>query len=123
MKEILLCDDAPMILKIMEMILKDEGYGVTKSSNAEEALARIAENPNFSLGIFDINMPKKNGLELSREVLAHPNGKNMKIMIVSTEASEHLKSEAKKIGVKAWLTKPYKDDDLLEVVKKLIGEP
>lgn len=123
MKEILLCDDAPMILKIMEMILKEEGYGVTKSSNAEEALARISENPNFSLGIFDINMPKKNGLELSKEVLVHPNGKNIKIMIVSTEASEHLKSEAKKIGVKAWLTKPYKDDDLLEVVKKLIGEP
>lgn len=123
MKEILLCDDAPMVLKIMEMILKEEGYKVTKTSNAEEALAQIAQNPNFSLGIFDINMPKKNGLELSREVLAHPNGKNLKIMIVSTETSEHLKGEAKKIGVKAWLTKPYNEEELLEVVKKLIGEP
>lgn len=121
MKEILLCDDAPMVLKFMEMILQEEGYKVTKTSNPEEALLQIAQNPNFAMGIFDINMPKKNGIELSREVLAHPNGKNLKIVIVSTETSEHLKSEAKAVGVKAWLTKPYNEEDLLEVVNKLIG--
>jgi two-component system, chemotaxis family, chemotaxis protein CheY len=121
MKEILLCDDAPTVLKIMEMILTEEGYKVTKANNGEEALQKLEENSNFLLGIFDINMPGKSGIELTREVLAHTNGKRLKIMIVSTEASDHLKEEGKKAGIKAWLTKPYDDEDLIEVVKKLIG--
>lgn len=122
MKEILLCDDAPTVLKLMDMILSEEGYKVTKSGNAEEAIRKISDNPNFALGIFDVNMPGKTGIELTKEVLSHPNGKNMKIIIVSTEASDHLKEEGKKSGVKAWLTKPYDDEDLIEVVQKLIGK-
>lgn len=122
MKEILLCDDAPTVLKLMDMILSEEGYKVTKSGNAEEAIRKISDNPNYALGIFDVNMPGKTGIELTKEALSHPNGKNMKVIIVSTEASDHLKEEGKKVGVKAWLTKPYDDEDLLEVVQKLIGK-
>jgi two-component system, chemotaxis family, chemotaxis protein CheY len=121
MSKILLCDDAPTVLKIMEMILTEEGYTVEKSANAEEAVDVLKKKGPFDLGIFDVNMPKKNGIELTKEILSMPEGKNLKIMIVSTESSDHLKAEGKKAGVKAWLTKPYEDEDLLEVVKMLLN--
>ena len=63
-------------------------------------------------------MPITYGVE---GILSMPENKEMRIMIVSTESSDHLKEEAKRIGIKAWLTKPYDDEDLIEVVKRLIG--
>lgn len=121
MKRILLCDDAPTVLKLMQMILEDEGYEIQKSSHAVEAIQSIKEKGPFDLGIFDVNMPGKNGVELAKEILSTPENKDMKIMIVSTESSDHLKEQAKSIGIKAWLTKPYDDEDLIEVVRRLIG--
>jgi two-component system chemotaxis response regulator CheY len=121
MKKILLCDDAPTVLKLMEMILSEEGYSVENASHAEEAINTIKQKGPFDLGIFDVNMPGKNGIELAREVQSLSEGKGMKVMIVSTESSDHLKNEGKQAGVKAWLTKPYDDDDLIEVVKRLLG--
>jgi two-component system chemotaxis response regulator CheY len=121
MKKILLCDDAPTVLKLMEIILVEEGYEIQKSSHAEDAVKNLKEKGPFDLGIFDVNMPGKNGIQLAEEILSLPESKNMKIMIVSTESSDHLKEEGKRVGVKAWLTKPYDDEDLIEVVKKLLG--
>jgi two-component system chemotaxis response regulator CheY len=121
MKRILLCDDAPTVLKLMEIILVEEGYEIRKSFHAEDAVKNLLEKGPFDLGIFDVNMPGKNGVELAKEILSMPEGKSMKIMIVSTESSDYLKEEGKKIGIKAWLTKPYNDEDLIEVVKKLLG--
>ncbi|MBP7282469.1 MAG: response regulator [Leptospiraceae bacterium] len=121
MKKILLCDDAPTVLKLMEMILEEEGYEIQKSSNAIDAIQNIKQKGPFDLGIFDVNMPGKNGVQLAEEILSMPENKDMRIMIVSTESSDHLKEEAKRIGIKAWLTKPYDDEDLIEVVKRLIG--
>lgn len=120
MKKILLCDDAPTVLKLMEMILSEEGYSIEKASHAEEAINTIKQKGPFDLGIFDVNMPGKNGIELTREVQFLSEGKGMKVMIVSTESSDHLKNEGKQAGVKAWLTKPYDDEDLIEVVKRLL---
>jgi len=120
MKGILLCDDAPTVLKLMEIILVEEGFEIQKSSNADDAVKNLKEKGPFDLGIFDINMPDKNGIQLAEEILSMTEGKNMKIMIVSTESSDHLKEEGKKIGIKAWLTKPYDDEDLIKVVKKLL---
>lgn len=121
MKKILLCDDAPTVLKLMEMILGEEGYSIEKSTNAGEAIQLIKQKGPFDLGIFDVNMPGKTGVELAKEVQFLPEAKGMKVMIVSTEFSDHLKNEGKQAGVKAWLTKPYDDEDLIEVVKKLLG--
>ncbi|MBK6608362.1 MAG: response regulator [Leptospiraceae bacterium] len=121
MKKILLCDDAPTVLKLMEMILSAEGYKIEKSSNANEAVDTIKQKGPFDLGIFDVNMPGKSGIELAADIQNLPEAKGMKVMIVSTESSYHLKEAGKQAGVKAWLTKPYDDGDLVEVVGKLLS--
>ncbi|MBE7412503.1 MAG: response regulator [Leptospiraceae bacterium] len=119
MKKILAVDDANTVLKIVDMTLSDEGYDVKTAPNAEEA-KKILQAEKFDLGVFDVNMPGQNGIDLTRDVLLMPNGKDMKIVILTTESSEELKEAGKKAGAVAWLIKPFEGEDLLELVKQLI---
>lgn len=123
MKKILITDDAPTVLKLLEFTLTDAGYTVEKASNANEAMSVLEAKGPFDMGIFDVNMPGKTGIELTKDVLAHPKGKNMKILILTTESSEEMKNKGREAGAKGWLIKPFNDEDLLAVVEKLIGKP
>ncbi|MDF3820479.1 response regulator [Leptospira sp. 96542] len=120
-KKILLCDDAPTALKLMQMVLSDEGYEIHKAENAEQAMKSLEQNGPFDGCVFDVNMPGKNGIELTRDFLAHPKGSNAKILIVSTESSDHLRQAGKEAGVKAWIVKPFEDEDLIEVLQKILS--
>jgi two-component system chemotaxis response regulator CheY len=115
MKKILAVDDAPTVLKIVEFTLSDEGYEVKTAENAEIA-KKMIEAEAFDIGIFDVNMPGQNGIDLTRDVKAMPNGKNMKIIMVTTESGEDLKTAGQKAGAVGWLVKPFESEDLIELV-------
>ncbi len=123
MKRILLTDDAPTVLKLLEFALTEAGYQVEKATNAVEAMKVIENKGPFDMGIFDVNMPGKTGIELTKDVLSHPAGKDMKILILTTESSDEMKQKGREAGAKGWLIKPFNDEDLLAVVEKLIGKP
>jgi len=118
MKKVLAVDDAPTVLKIVDFTLSEEGYEVTQAKSAEEAKQKLA-NAKFDIGIFDVNMPGQNGIDLTRDVLASENGKGMKIVIVTTESSEELKTAGKAAGAVGWLVKPFEGNDLIELVSQL----
>ena len=118
MKKILLVDDAPTVLNIMEYALSEEGYDVVTATCADEA--KIALNKkSFDIGIFDVNMPGQNGIELTADVLKTENGKNMKIVIVTTESSDDLQKAGREAGAVGWLVKPFDGEELLELVGQL----
>lgn len=77
------------------------------------------QKEKFDIGIFDVNMPGQNGIELTRDVLKMENGKNMKIVILTTESSEDLQTQGKNTGAVGWTVKPFEGGDLLELVKML----
>ncbi|EQA37972.1 response regulator receiver domain protein [Leptospira inadai serovar Lyme str. 10] len=120
MVKILCVDDAPTVLKLLEFTLSEEGYSVTKASGPDEAMAKIESEGPFDLGIFDVNMPGKTGIELTKDVLRTEKGKNTKILILTTESSDAMKSAGKDAGARGWMTKPFNDEDLLMAVKKLL---
>jgi len=68
MKKILLVDDEPAILTVLELLLNKFGYIVTLKSNAESALFLIREGVNVDLVITDYRMPGMNGIEFIREL-------------------------------------------------------
>ena len=86
-------------------------------------MRQVEQNGPYDLGIFDVNMPGKTGIELTKDVLASPNGKEMQILILTTESSDEMKAKGKEAGAKGWLIKPFNDEALLAVVEKCIGKP
>ena len=115
---VLVVDDEADIRALIKDILSDENFGVTVAANAEEAKARISSD-SFDVGIFDVNMPGQNGIDLTRDVKGMPGGKEMKIIILTTESGDDLKKAGREAGAVGWLTKPFEENDLLELIKRL----
>ncbi|OIQ63427.1 cyclic di-GMP phosphodiesterase response regulator RpfG [mine drainage metagenome] len=66
-------------------------------------------------------MPKMNGIEFIRKFRAHPSSTGVPIIFLTTESDDEMKRQAKEAGAIAWMVKPFKQDQLLAVIKKVAG--
>jgi two-component system chemotaxis response regulator CheY len=75
---------------------------------------------NVRLIITDLNMPNMDGIELIRNVRANPGYKFVPILMLTTESQAEKKQEGKSAGATGWIVKPFKPEQLLAVVKKVL---
>ena len=118
MKKVLVVDDAPTVRKLVTFTLEDEGFEMFEACDGSEALRVIGDN-EIDIGIFDVNMPGIDGIQLTREALASSGGKDMKIIILTTESSDALKVAGKEAGAIGWLVKPFEDEALVSMVTQI----
>ncbi len=71
--------------------------------------------------VTDLNMPVMNGLGLIRELRKLPAYTGVPIIFLTTESDAAMKAEAKAAGATGWITKPFQQDQLVAVVKKVLG--
>ena len=119
MANILTVDDSPSIRQMIKVVLAPAGHNVTEAGDGAQGLAK-AKSTKFDLVITDLNMPIMNGLELIRALRALPAMVGLPIVFLTTESSDTVKQEAKKAGATGWITKPFKQEQLLAVVSKLV---
>lgn len=119
-KTILCVDDSASMRQMVRMTLADAGYGVVEAGDGAEAL-RKAQGGTFDMMVTDLNMPVMDGLELIRALRKRPDWCGIPIVFLTTESDEDRKREARSAGATGWITKPFKQDQLLAVVRKVIG--
>ena len=119
MKRILVVDDAPTVIKLVKFALQDE-YDVESAGDGNQALDMIQKS-SYDMGIFDINMPGMNGIELTRKVKALPDRADMKIVILSTESSDEMKAQGREAGALGWMVKPFREQDLRDLMGSVFG--
>ncbi len=119
MSNILTVDDSPSIRQMIKVVLGPAGHTVVEAGDGAQGLAK-AKASKFDLVITDLNMPVMNGMELIKALRAQPSLVGLPIVFLTTESNEAVKAEAKKAGATAWITKPFKQDQLLAVVGKLV---
>jgi len=118
-KKILIVDDAVTMRQLLAATLKSAGYNVVDASNGKEALEKLG-SVRFNLIITDLNMPVMDGITFIKEVKKSSIHKFTPIVMLTTESSAAKKDEGKKAGAKAWIVKPFKPNELLAVVKKIL---
>jgi two-component system chemotaxis response regulator CheY len=118
-KTILTVDDSASIRQMVSLTLKGAGYTVVEACHGQEALAKM--NPAVNLVITDLNMPVLDGIGLVKGLRANPVSKYIPIIVLTTESQDSKKQEAKGAGATGWIVKPFKPDQLLAVVKKVLG--
>ncbi|MFH2137500.1 MAG: response regulator [Candidatus Omnitrophota bacterium] len=117
MRKILLIDDEIDILKTVGARLKVCGYEVITAEDGEEGLKKIiAEKPD--LIVCDVMMPKMDGYTLVRK-MKYDNS-ILPIPIIMLTAKERLQDLFELEGVRAYITKPFKSEELLKKIKELI---
>lgn len=119
-KTILTIDDSASIRQMVAMTLSAAGLDVIEAVNGEDGYDKATSNTVHAV-ITDLNMPVLNGIEFIRKYRQHPASKGIPIILLTTESDEELKRQAKEAGATGWIVKPFKQDQLLAVIKKVTG--
>ena len=119
-KKILAVDDSLSIRKSLSFILGQEGYEVVEAEDGVDALEKVQAD-KFSLVITDINMPRMDGIELTKQIRQTQGYKFTPIIALTTENQQEKMEEGKAAGATGWIVKPFTSEKLLSVVKKIVG--
>lgn len=119
-KTIMTVDDSASVRQMVAFTLKGAGYQVIEAGDGRDALNKL-NGAGVQMVITDLNMPNMNGLELIKALRAKPECKFMPIVFLTTESQADKKTEAKAAGATGWIVKPFKPEQLLAVVKKVLG--
>ena len=111
--KILVVDDEEPIANILDFNLKKEGYDVIVANDGEKAV-ELAFNENPDLILLDLMLPKKDGMEVCREVRAK---KNIPIIMLTAKNSEIDKVLGLEFGADDYVTKPFSTRELMARVK------
>lgn len=120
MKTVLTVDDSASVRTMVKITMSGAGYGVVEAGDGLEGLAK-AKAQAVNLVITDLNMPNMNGLEFIRALRQLAPYRGVPIVFLTTESDEEVKKQAKAAGATGWITKPFKQEQLLAVAKKFLG--
>ncbi len=117
---VLVVDDDPAVREILALALLDEGYRVAAARDGLEAPERVgAELP--ALILLDINMPRRNGLEVCRMLKADPATAHIKIVMLTASGSDVDRTRAFEASADDYFVKPFSPIALLDKVYALLG--
>lgn len=124
MKKILVVEDDPVNQMILSDFLAANGYETVAASTGPEGIERF-ERDAPDLLLVDVQLPRKNGFELVREIKGRPSGKNIPILLMSAVYNDRDQSSRTiQLGTLAdgYLSKPFDLVQLLTTVRQLLGE-
>ena len=118
MQSILTVDDSASMRQMVTFTLKSAGYHVVEAVDGQDALEK-SNSRDFDLVLTDQNMPRMDGISLTRNLRNNPKFKTTPILILTTESSDQMKQAGRNAGATGWLVKPFDPAKLLEVLKKV----
>jgi two-component system chemotaxis response regulator CheY len=119
-KSILIVEDSSTTRALIRAVTEEMGdFTIVEAASGFEAL-KLLPTQEFSLVITDVNMPDINGLELINFIKNNPRYSHIPLIIVSTERSEEDKKRGIALGAMAYVTKPFKAQELQEIIKKAL---
>ena len=118
-KKILIVEDNPQNMRLVEMALSAESYFLLKATNGEEAL-EIAKKERPDLIIMDVQLPKMSGLEVTRKLREIPEFSRTPIIAITAYAMKGDKEKALDAGCNAYLSKPVRARDLPDLIAKML---
>jgi len=113
--KILIADDSQFMRSLLRDALSKEGYKLIEAENGKVALEKYnAEKPDLVL--LDIIMPEADGISVLEKI-----GTTAKVVVISAVGQEKMTEDAMKLGALDYIVKPFDNDKVLEVVKKVLA--
>jgi two-component system chemotaxis response regulator CheY len=118
-KTILIVDDSVSLRQVVAISLTGADYDVIVACDGQDAVTKL-DGRKIHLMISDVNMPNMDGIAFLKAVRANPAYRFTPVIMLTTEAGEEKKKEGQAAGARAWVVKPFKPEQLLMAVSKLI---
>ena len=119
-KLIMTADDSASVRQMVSFTLKQHGYDVVEAVDGKDALVKL-QSQKVDMLITDLNMPNLDGIGLIKGARALPACRFIPIVMLTTESQDTRKQEGKAAGATGWIVKPFQPDQLIAVVKKVLG--
>jgi two-component system chemotaxis response regulator CheY len=118
-KKILIIDDSAVFRKIISVHLKNANFELIEAGDGLEGLKKLSEH-EIDLIVSDMNMPNMDGISFIKKAKEDPKYKFTPIIMLTTESQPEKKEQGINAGAKAWLTKPFSPEELLDTISKLM---
>lgn len=120
MATILTVDDTASMRQMISFTLHSVGHEVLQAADGQEAL-NIVQNKKVDLVITDVNMPNMDGITFVKSLRALIDYRFTPVLMLTTEAQETKRQQGKVAGATGWIVKPFNPEQLLTIVKKVLG--
>ena len=118
---VLVVDDDDVIRQLITVNLELEGFDVVTAIDGQDALDKV-KDADVSVVTLDVMMPRVDGWEAASRLRNDPETAHIKVVLLSARAQEADLQRGEKIGVDAYLTKPFDPDELIDIVRRLARE-
>lgn len=122
MKHIMVIDDSPTIRTSVAFALNELGYAMDQAENGSDALEKVksikGKGDDVALCIVDINMPIMDGITFIGEF--RKVDRFTPVLVLTTESEEGKIKAGKEAGASGWIIKPFKNQDMMDIVQKLV---
>jgi chemotaxis protein histidine kinase CheA len=119
--DVLVVDDSLSVRQALSQLLEDDGYQVHTAKDGVEALELLAKTRPAAM-LVDLEMPRMNGLELTAKLRAHSETSSIPVIMVTSRSSDKHRQQAQLAGVDLYLTKPYREGDLLTRLRSMLNK-
>jgi DNA-binding response OmpR family regulator len=117
---VLCADDDEDILALVALRLERAGFAVATATDGVEAMERARTSPP-ALVVLDVMMPRLTGLEVLAELRSDPGLRDVKVVILSARVQDEDVADGLGAGADAYVAKPFRADELVATVERLLG--
>lgn len=121
---ILIVDDSASIRRMLKRIVELSGFevqNVFEASNGREAL-EVLQKEWVDFILCDIHMPEMDGIELLKVLKQDEVLSRIPVIMVSTEGRPEIVQEVRRLGIRAYVQKPFSPEEIRKVLEELVGE-
>lgn len=119
-KRVLLIEDEPNIIEAISFILSRDGFTVHTHEDGASAVDKVLATPPDMI-ILDVMLPGKSGYDILRDLRAHPQTEALPVMMLTARGQAKDRELAARLGVSAFMTKPFSNSEVRDNVRALIG--
>jgi DNA-binding response OmpR family regulator len=120
MATILVVDDHPHIVRLVQRELELEGHTVVTAADGMEALEQIRRDPP-TLVVLDVVMPRKTGFEVLRELKNDPSTREIPVILLTVEDHDAAVTHGLNLGADWYVPKPFAPGDLAALVRRFLA--
>jgi two-component system, chemotaxis family, chemotaxis protein CheY len=120
--KVLVVDDSRAIRQQVGAALARAGFTILEAEDGLQGLKVLSAVPDIAMVICDVNMPNMSGLEMLAKLKADPSHAALPVLMLTTEGKADLIQQAKRSGAKGWIVKPFKPDQLVAAVRKIVAQ-
>ena len=118
---VMVVDDSVTVRRVTQRLLLRERYQVVLAKDGVDALEQMQDfAPDIML--VDIEMPRMDGFDLTRNVRSDPRYKDVPIVMITSRTADKHRNMAMSLGVNVYLGKPYQEEELLATIRRFVGE-